>query len=172
MISILPLQESDYNNILMWNQGKDADFLMQWSGQYYKYPITEEQILNRLNNTNPKLSINIFKIILEETSEIIGTIEFLIPNENPSIAFLGRFLLDEKYRGHGYGKTALSMLSNKIFADTTAEKIKLGVFLYNKSAIACYEKVGYKIDAIHKFEDIPKNDGYSMILERPTKINT
>lgn len=75
---------------------------MQWSGQYYKYPITEEQILNRLNNTNPKFSINIFKIILEETSEMIG----------------------------------------------------------------------YKIDAIHKFEDNPKNDGYSMILKHPTKINT
>lgn len=169
MISILPLQESDCHNILMWNQGKDADFLMQWSGQYYKYPITEDQILNRLKNTNPELSINIFKITLEETSEIIGTIEFLIHKGNPSMAFLGRFLLDEKYRGCGYGKDALSMLTNKIFADTTVEKIKLGVFLYNKSAIACYEKVGYKVDGLHKFEDNPRNDGYSMILERSNR---
>ena len=169
MISILPLQESDCNNILMWNQGKDADFLMQWSGQYYKYPITEEQILNRLNNANPECSINIFKIILEETSEMIGTIEFLIPKGNPSIAFLGRFLLDEKYRGNGYGETALSILSKKIFADTTAEKIKVVVLLYNESAIACYKNVGFKIDDIHKFEGNPRNDGYSMILENPNQ---
>ncbi len=35
-------EHADY--IVRWNEGTDADFLVQWSGKGFTYPITKEQI--------------------------------------------------------------------------------------------------------------------------------
>jgi hypothetical protein len=44
MIRIVLLAMIDASCIVKWNQGKDFDFLTQWSGRGYQYPITVEQI--------------------------------------------------------------------------------------------------------------------------------
>ncbi|MFA6730463.1 MAG: hypothetical protein WCR95_05665 [Eubacteriales bacterium] len=44
---ILPLENIDAELIVQWNNKKTADFLNQWAGRGYEYPITVKQITYR-----------------------------------------------------------------------------------------------------------------------------
>ncbi|NLG03067.1 MAG: hypothetical protein GX567_04445 [Clostridia bacterium] len=39
------LEEKQADLIVKWNEDQDVDFLMQWAGRGFTYPITKEQIL-------------------------------------------------------------------------------------------------------------------------------
>lgn len=70
MISIYKLKRLDIKKIIEWNNGKSESFLYQWAGKNtYRYPITEEQIIERMFNKE----ITIFRI--ENNEEMVGTVE-------------------------------------------------------------------------------------------------
>ncbi|MCM1990732.1 GNAT family N-acetyltransferase [Oceanirhabdus seepicola] len=164
MIKLISLEKKDIINIIDWNKDKDADFLMQWAGRYYTYPITEEQIITRLENKNSKSDINIYKIVLDKTNEMIGTVELFFPENNPDIAVIGRFLIEEAFRGNGYGEEALKETVNKAFDKFGFNKVVLGVFEFNKNAIKCYEKVGFIKDKLREDVNNPKFNSYTMTI--------
>ncbi|WBW95849.1 GNAT family N-acetyltransferase [Oceanirhabdus sp. W0125-5] len=164
MVKLIALEKEDIINILDWNKDKDADFLMQWAGSYYTYPITEEQIITRLEDKNLKSKIYIYKIVLENTREMIGTIELFLPENNPEIAVIGRFLIEESYRGNGYGEKSLREIVKIAVEEFGFKKVVLGVFEFNKSAIRCYEKVGFVKDVLKEHVKNPKFNSYTMTL--------
>lgn len=57
-------------------------------------------------------------------------------------AFVYDFLIDEKFRGKGYGKASLAWLETEVLK-FGLKSIKLHVFEHNHYARALYEKVGY-----------------------------
>ena len=59
----------------------------------------------------------------------------------------------------GLGTEALSLLIQFIFDHLNLRKIKLHVFGFNKRAIKCYEKVGFKVEAVLK-EEIYRHGKY------------
>ncbi|WP_286907631.1 hypothetical protein [Clostridium sp. UBA1652] len=40
MIRIELIEEEDFNKVIEWNLDKTSDFLLQWAGESYKYPLT------------------------------------------------------------------------------------------------------------------------------------
>lgn len=48
------------------------------------------------------------------------------------------------FRGRGYGQEAVRLLLDVAFNLVNVESVELGVFAFNKHAIGCYEKVGFK----------------------------
>ena len=141
MMKILLLENSDAKSIVQWNSKKDADFLQQWAGRGYMFPITEQQIVDRIcaeEYSNYKL----YKITLDE--KMIGTIELMDIDRTTKTAKIGRFLLDSDFVGKGYGTKALTEFLVMIFRDYDLEIIGLTVFSFNKSALRCYRKAGFK----------------------------
>lgn len=63
-------------------------------------------------------------------------------------AFLYDFVIDEAYRGQGYGKQSLSALDEQLRA-MGVESIGLHVFGDNIKAQELYKKMGYLITGIH-----------------------
>lgn len=57
---------------------------------------------------------------------------------------------DDEYRGKGYGKKSLKYLLNYGFEKLGMQKLYLGVFEKNKSAIFCYKSVGFKEEGVLK----------------------
>lgn len=57
-------------------------------------------------------------------------------------AFVYDFLIDEKFRGKGYGKASLAWLDSEVIR-LGFKAIKLHVFEHNHYARALYEKVGF-----------------------------
>ena len=146
MIKLSLIEKEDLIKIVQWNAGKTADYLLQWAGPVFSYPLTLGQVenyyLNEAKRENP--NVLIYKIILTETEEIIGTIEVRDIDEEKKIGRVGRFLIgSEDIRGKGIGTKALKEAVRIGFEDLKFNKITLGVFDFNESAIRCYEKVGF-----------------------------
>ena len=139
MIRIIPLENNDTKSIISWNTGKDADFLTQWSGKGYQYPITVEQITARLAADNADYEI--YGIKLDD--DLIGTIELMRIDIKAKRGSIGRYLLYPAIAGKGYGSLALKLFVEKVFSETPINTLDLTVFDFNKPAIRCYEKTGF-----------------------------
>jgi RimJ/RimL family protein N-acetyltransferase len=61
------------------------------------------------------------------------------------LATLGIFLGHE-HIGKGYGLDAMQVLVAFCFAEINLNKVKLFVFAFNRRGIACYRKVGFKVE--------------------------
>jgi ribosomal protein S18 acetylase RimI-like enzyme len=68
-------------------------------------------------------------------------------------AFIYDFMIDEGYRGKGYGRLALVAL-DKQAAAMGIESISLHVFAHNSAAIRLYEKLGYEVTDLHMAKKI------------------
>lgn len=153
MVKLEHLEKQDLVKILEWNANKSADYLLQWSGPVYSYPLTldqmEEYFINNVKKDNPDTFA--YKILLTDTGEFIGTIELREIDKKNKIGKVCRFLIgEENYRGRGIGAEALKEILKIGFEDFKFEKITLGVFDFNHSAIRCYEKVGFEIEKFTK----------------------
>lgn len=155
MYDIQPLSVDYIFNIIEWNKGCSKDFLIQWTGRGYEYPITVEQIKERMENGG-----SLFQIIFKD--EMIGTIEIMNIDYEKNEAFLGRYLLNPNLRGQGHGTTIMKAFTTYCFQTFDIQRIKIRAFDYNKGAIECYKKVGYTIAQEIKTED--NGVVYEMVL--------
>lgn len=146
MIKLSLIEIEDLGKIVEWNENKSDDYLLQWAGPIYNYPLTLVQVENYFFNEVKKDNSNIFvyKIQLSDTDEIIGTVELRQIDENKKTGKVCRFLIGyEGIRGRGIGTEALKEILRIGFEDLNFEKITLGVFDFNQGAIKCYENAGF-----------------------------
>jgi RimJ/RimL family protein N-acetyltransferase len=155
MIHIMPLEKKDAVCIVRWNIGKGADFLTQWAGRGYCYPLTVEQITERLN-AETGMDYKIFGIRMDES--LIGTIELMKIDFVTKQAAIGRFLIDPAKTGKGCGTEALQLFVNKVFAGMPIDMLELTVFDFNRPAIRCYQKAGF-----NKTNEVMRPNGWIAI---------
>ncbi|MCL2351193.1 MAG: GNAT family N-acetyltransferase [Firmicutes bacterium] len=139
-ISILPLEEADAPAIIVWNENQTKDFLEQWSGRGYVYPLTEAQIQARIV-AQQSSDYRMYRI--DRDGEMIGTISLLNIKPGEKKASIGHFLLNPGLTGKGLGTAALKEFVAMVFRETVFEKLTLTVFDFNKGAYRCYEKAGF-----------------------------
>jgi RimJ/RimL family protein N-acetyltransferase len=163
MIRIVLLKKNNVISIVAWNQGKDADFLAQWAGRGYRYPITEEQIIARLT-VSPGADYKIYGVMMD--GSLIGTIELMEIDLTAKRAKIGHYLLDPAKTGKGYGTTALKLFVEYIFDKVPLETLELTVFDFNKAAIRCYEKAGF-----NKTREVTRPNGW-IAITMEIQINT
>lgn len=146
MIKLDLLEKEDLQKIIEWNVNKSADDLIQWAGPKFNYPLTlvqvENYFLNEVKKENSKIFV--YKILLINTREMVGTVELRETDKDNKIGRICRFLIgEENNRGKSIGTIALNEALRIGFEDMRFEKITLGVFEFNHGAIKCYEKTGF-----------------------------
>ncbi len=147
MIKLSFLEKEDLNKIVEWNLDKTKDFLLQWAGPKYNYPLTTTQIENYLLNEvkNSNSNIRVYKIQMVSTNDVIGTIELREVDKDNKVGRVCRFLIGEEVnRGKGIGNNVLKEILRIAFEEMKFEKVTLGVFDFNENAIKCYEGSGFK----------------------------
>ena len=85
-----------------------------------------------------------YGIIDKATNELLGNVGFIDINHLHRTAEIGIFSGNKSYWGKGYGREALSLLLNYAFKKLNLHNILLRVYDFNRRAVACYEKVGFK----------------------------
>lgn len=85
-----------------------------------------------------------FAIIRREDDGLLGVINIFDMNQICRNAQCGLFIGEEQHRGKGYGTEALRLIVKYGFETLNLNNIMLKVFDFNKNAVACYEKVGFK----------------------------
>ncbi len=101
----------------------------------------EKEILSRM----AKEKECIFGIIDLKTDTLIGNCGLHRINHIHKKATFGIFIGDKKYWNKGYGTEAINLVLDYGFNLLNLNNIELHVFEYNKRAIKCYEKCGFKI---------------------------
>ncbi len=138
LIKLEPLKRSDFKQLINWINSEE--FLIQWSGNAFTYPLNDQQLEQYIESTN----ILAFKVIDEDSKEVIGHISLgQIDNINRS-ARIGKVLVgDTKMRGRSIGKHMMKAVLHIAFGELKLHRVTLGVYDFNTSAISCYEKIGF-----------------------------
>jgi ribosomal protein S18 acetylase RimI-like enzyme len=82
--------------------------------------------------------------IVDEANHRIGVLWVQVKDGK---AFIFDFIIDEEYRGKGYGKQALTAMDERL-KSMGVESVALHVFGDNVSAQELYKKLGFKITDI------------------------
>ncbi|HDR4908221.1 TPA: GNAT family N-acetyltransferase [Bacillus cereus] len=138
VIKLETFKKSDYKQLINWINSEE--FLIQWSGNAFTFPLDEQQLEKYLESANTLA----FKVVDEETSDVIGHISLgQIDNINNS-ARIGKVLVgNTKMRGRSIGKHMMKAVLHIAFEELKLHRVTLGVYDFNTSAISCYEKIGF-----------------------------
>ena len=118
-----------------WSNDIGEAFQEQWMGLKISYPLTHDKI---------KEMENVFSIFNED--DFLGMIQQVrIEKDNIHI---GRFIINPKKQGMGFGKEAIKSFIDLIFKYENIKSISLNVFDSNKNAENLYTKLGFEIDEV------------------------
>lgn len=142
------------------NKKEDFEFIAKWMGQEDAHLFTPSFLLEKKRTVDEMWEDFLNKkkeiYLVEYENKIVGefSIDFEFPNLSSSdkkTAWIGILFGEKSARGKGLGKKTMDFLeaeSKKL----GAQRIELGCFEYNTSAIEFYKKIGYKeIRRIDKF---------------------
>ncbi|PEE61852.1 GNAT family N-acetyltransferase [Bacillus thuringiensis] len=138
VIKLKTFKKSDFKQLINWINSEE--FLIQWSGNAFTFPLDEQQLEKYIESANTL----VFKVVDEETSDVIGHISLgQIDNINKS-ARIGKVLVgNTKMRGRSIGKNMMKAVLHIAFDELKLHRVTLGVYDFNISAISCYEKIGF-----------------------------
>lgn len=117
------------------------------------FPMSYQEELNWVNS-NGKESNGKYNFAIEKLDDCkyIGGCGINNMDWKNRIATIGIFIGDKNFWNQGYGSDALRVLLRLAFEEMNLNKVKLNVYDFNKRAIRCYEKCGFKKDGILRQE--------------------
>ena len=91
-----------------------------------------------------KSQAHVFSIVDLKDNVLIGRCLLTAIDQVNRSAMLGIVIGEKAYWDKGYGQDAIRLLLDYGFNLLNLSSIMLGTFSYNRRAIACYQKVGFK----------------------------
>ena len=148
MIELKLFERADFQQLINWIE--NPEFLLQWGGPNFNFPLDEPQLENYLKGANDEDSdVLIYSVFEKETEKIIGHISLGKIDPTNKSARVGKVLVgDRNVRGKGIGQQMMTEILKIAFDDLDLHRVSLGVFDFNSSAIACYEKAGFKKEGL------------------------
>jgi len=128
--------------------------------QLYTAIISLESEKTFLNNLSKDHNYSIIDL---ETNELIGNCGFMDIDYINQTAEIGIFIGNKTFWNKGYGAESLFLLIDYGFKALNFNNIMLKVYEYNKGAIKCYEKIGFRHIGIRR-EALLRNLGKHNIV--------
>lgn len=163
-VELRPFTAADIDQLIAWVPS--ADFLLQFAGPRFHYPLTREQLEGFLERSVGEEPLHMpFAAIDGDTGQTIGHIQLVgIDRPNRSLT-IGRVLVGPaELRGRGAGRQMMRAALRIAFEELGMHRVDLGVFDFNAPAIACYERVGFRREGMLR-DSRRAGEGYwSLIL--------
>ncbi|MBO1514107.1 GNAT family N-acetyltransferase [Metabacillus bambusae] len=143
MVELKFFKRSDFKQLNNWIDS--PEFLLQWGGPNFSYPLNEQQLENYLKDANKDNSTAfVYSVKYKETGNVIGHISLGNIDRKNKSARVGKVLVgDKNVRGKGIGQLMMTEILKVAFDELKLHRVSLGVFDFNLSAITCYEKAGF-----------------------------
>jgi RimJ/RimL family protein N-acetyltransferase len=164
MIELKYFESSDFKQLIDWIDS--PEFLIQWSGPAFTYPLNDKQLEKYIENANNENAETlVYKVMDKEMGEVIGHISLRNIDTKNKSARMGKVLVGNKNsRGKRIGQQMIKEILNIAFDQLQLHRVSLGVFDFNISAITCYEKAGFIKEGL--LRDFRKNgDEYWSLWE-------
>ena len=154
-----PFNPNDAPTILSRCKNKHA--FRHWSADRYKdFPAQPDEMMKQYEGEN------MFPLTAVADDEIVGHVLLRFPSEDKSLIRFGFVIVDDSKRGKGYGKQMLHLAIDYAQRELGAQKITLGVFCDNLSAVECYKSVGFRITGADAYSiDGEEWKGYEMEIQ-------
>ena len=159
MMTLRTFNINDASTILSWCKDKHAFRL--WSADRYKdFPAQPDEMMEQYEGNN------MYPLTAVMGKTIVGHILLRFPSEDKSVIRFGFVIVDDSKRGMGYGKQLLRLAIDYAKQELGAQKITLGVFCDNLSAVECYKFVGFRITGTDAYLiDGEEWKEYEMVLQ-------
>jgi RimJ/RimL family protein N-acetyltransferase len=147
-ISLRPFSRDDFARLIGWVDGAGPEFLVQWAGTKFTFPLDEVQLEGHLEEAEgPEATRFIFAAVDDESGDVVGHVELgRLDRENRS-ATVSRLLVgDSAARGKGTGAKIVSLLLDTAFRELDLHRVDLYVLDLNLAAIRLYEGLGFKTE--------------------------
>ncbi|WP_121662681.1 GNAT family N-acetyltransferase [Metabacillus litoralis] len=148
MIELQYFKHDHIQKLISWIS--TPEFLLQWAGPAFTFPLTKEQIERYIEKANTDVSdAYVYSVVLQKTGHVIGHISLANIDREHKSARVGKVLVgDQGVRGKGIGYLMMTEIVKIAFEQLNLHRVSLGVFDFNTSAIACYQKVGFKKEGL------------------------
>jgi RimJ/RimL family protein N-acetyltransferase len=153
MIVLERFRQKDIAELLGWLKDTDAEFLMQFAGPRYKFPLDEEQLMATLADKD----CIAFRVMENRNGIALGHCQLLRIDAVNKAATVGRVLIKAEARGHGHGYAAVEQLLGFAKNALGLKRVDLRVFDFNRSAFQCYKKLGF-VEAKREAVTFPQID--------------
>jgi RimJ/RimL family protein N-acetyltransferase len=121
--------------------------------------INQQEALMGIINTKS----HVFSIVTSDENQVIGRGGFMgLENVNRK-GSIGIVIGEKRYWNKGFGTDAMSLLVYYGFMVLNLNNIMLGVFEFNKRAMECYKKIGFKEIGRRREARIINNKNYDAI---------
>ena len=132
-----PIDLEDINQYIEWFNTEEIFQYLLAGTNMVSYE-TEKELLIKMSKEH------IYAIIDKKHDCLLGNAGLISINHVEKTSEIAIFIGNRNYWGIGYGTEALKLLVDYAFRILGLENIMLRVFDYNKRAIKCYEKAGFK----------------------------
>ena len=140
-----PYKKEDAKTILSWCE--DETVFRRWtSDRYDHYPITEDDMNFKYFDCNGDCveDDNFYPMVACDESGVFGHFILRYTNGDHSLMRIGFVIVDDKKRGHQYGKKMMRLAVDYAFLVAGAENVTIGVFENNIPGYKCYKSAGFK----------------------------
>lgn len=146
-IMLREYKEEDLPHIQAWVNNPDITDMLS---NIFMFPHTKNKTEKFLNSMLESESVETcgFVIAYKDTEEYIGQIDLVRIDWKNRKALMGIIVGRRENHNQGYGAEAINLLLQYGFHRLGLNKIELEVRAYNKKAIRCYEKCGFKTEGI------------------------
>lgn len=143
-IELRPFERIDFSRLIGWV--KTPEFLLQWAGPIFRFPLDEPQLdIYWRDAQEDPLFRKIYKALNTADQSVIGHIELNNIDLQDKSATVCRVLVGEpSLRNKGVGLQMVRKVLEIGFDRLGLHRIDLLVFDFNRAAIRCYEKAGFR----------------------------
>ena len=137
-------ERGDFERLI--GEATSPEFLMQWSGGLFSYPLDRAQMERYLLTGIGDPPANCLFTAVDEAGAAVGHIELSRIDRRNRAASLTRVLLFEPYRGHGLGSQLVEQALQVGFDELKLHRLELLVFDFNTAAVAAYRRAGLRVE--------------------------
>lgn len=142
-MQVNPFKQKYIPEVLSWIK-TEAD-MVQWAGSVFTWPLTQKQFREHIQaNRQPVPSL--YPFVLIDRERALGYYELSRHCRNSNQAMLSRVIIKPRYRNRGLASFMINEALSYGFKNLNLNRIGLGVFDFNDSAIHCYTKAGFKLE--------------------------
>lgn len=139
MLVLKKFNKTDIQDLLRWISNTDNEFLIQFAGRRYNYPLDDLQLKGTMQDGNTL----VFKATEQATGLMVGHCQLMKIDTEKQTASIGRVLIKPEKRSMGYGYAMLKCLIEFAGDNLNLRHLNLRVFDFNRTAHQCYLKLGF-----------------------------
>ena len=163
MIRLEHFQAHDFGQLIEWIH--DEEILMNWSGNLFRFPLSNESLDWYIQDTNIINDSDAFVYkAVDATGKTVGHISLGgISWKNRSARITRVLIGNTGERGKGCCQGMIKAVLKIAFEELNLHRVSLGVYHNNTPATKCYEKTGFITEGIQRDILWYKDAWWSMI---------